>query len=279
LSKSLPTLFPIRRPTKVKDPFGFTTRVLLRFLAPPPKALDRRLAATVRAIATATGEDLGFAADKNGMPTRRKLTDKWLSSRLAAEDGIPLLVCNTRSGAPVLLTFTKREIQVGSSWVFFLQVDCRLDKSYGDRAIISPAVEQVGAATNAWWGEARSHDMAGLTVGQYPNPFVERINNGFPELRGLGALDDVACPGYFGWINYWSPRAAARAGLPKRAAAASRSMEVRLLDNGAWLLTLTPKPFNPSRKTDLKALRAAYDLFPYVGGRVPAEATRAPTPS
>lgn len=74
-------------------------------------------------------------------------------------------------------------------------------------------------------------------------------------------------PAQLGWVNYWSPDAAAYLGFPDEQLDAELLTRSMRTETGAWLVKITPDPLDLTRADHLVTLAKMYARFPRAGIR------------
>jgi hypothetical protein len=105
---------------------------------------------------------------------------------------------------------------------------------------------------------------------------VETVSDVTPEERRLPPIRESLYEGLtelqphnFGWINYWSQEVAAYVGFPESAVGTMMAEHSYRTPAGAWLVKLSPEPFEERNPVHVQSLCAAYEAFPAVARRIP----------
>lgn len=107
------------------------------------------------------------------------------------------------------------------------------------------------------------------TPGSTPARWLPPPGHGIPDTYiREPEIDDPRSPEFYEWLNYWSPATAAHLGFPDPARDGEWLSRAERLDNGGWILQLTPEPLDMENRPDhVATVRRFLERFPQVGFR------------
>ncbi len=105
--------------------------------------------------------------------------------------------------------------------------------------------------------------------GAYPSRWLPPPGHGIPNTYiRAEEVDDPRSPEFYEWLNYWSPATAAHLGFPDASRDAEWLSRAEHLENGGWILQLTPEPLDMEGRPDhVATVRRFLERFPQVGFR------------
>jgi len=226
---------------------------------------DRRVLSCLEASEVVLKEDLVYDLKAGSVPPPRlQSRNAWLRDSRSSR----ILLCNGREDS--LVNFRA----AGGYWIprgmqeplTLIEWTLPFRESYLECA--EDLIAAAGPAGMAWWGITSPPGIGALAGAMMDLPTrPAKPPKGLPVIQQPDNLDHPACPGWFGWINYWSAESASRVGLPSHPAQMEPFDVARRLNDGSWVLRLTSDPFDVANEDHMAKMAAAYEHFKYVGGR------------
>ena len=148
-----------------------------------------------------------------------------------------------------------------------LEVQFDLPPMYTDRA--AAAMVAVGDACGAMHGYAVRSDAWDVMGDQKYIP-GRTISPplGLPYVKLPDKLPSPYSPMYIGWLNYWSPEAAARFNFPDGPGFDELRARAKKTPAGAWRVQLTDEPLDMGNPAHVDVLRRAYAVTRIGSGEV-----------
>jgi hypothetical protein len=177
-------------------------------------------------------------------------------------------VCNGDESYPVTVSGRGRSGLFSPGGQDQFEVHARLPLDEPVIAAAAAVLEGVAEGACALWGRATPDDAEG-DIAYQTAPTLEgppSPRRGLPALKLFEHIRSPEIPYYLGWLNYWSPAAAAAIGFPDPARDAELLSRSRRTATGGWVVQLTDAPLDLDNPAHLDALKRAYERFPEIGG-------------
>lgn len=176
------------------------------------------------------------------------------------QDEIAVLYAGT--GPTAVNTFTNQSYPVVSACGQpLLEFQFTLAPMYTDRA--AAALVAAGDACAALHGYAVPSDAWEVMGEQKYAPPL-----GLPLIKFPKELPSPYSPMFIGWLNYWSPEAAARFHFPDGPGFDELRARAKKTPAGAWLVQLTDEPLDMANPAHVDVLRRAYAVTRIGSGEV-----------
>lgn len=212
---------------------------------------------------------LGWTLSAQGELMALSDREDWLAAD-RTDGGFPF-ICNDDDGSPVTLFGLENLNGLDAGVEPCLEVHAALPLDAVGVAAAVDALEAIGEAARAFWGDATPLDVGAELSRQTLDP-VRKPGvppRGLPALRFPDALRAPEIPHRLGWLNYWSAATARVLGFPENTRDRELLSRSRRTATGGWVVSLSDAPLNLDNPSHLDTLKSTYDRFPEIGGRAP----------
>ncbi len=161
----------------------------------------------------------------------------------------------------------------GNGWYSVRLTEARAEwpQEFASAALRLLALSLSPAEGTAWPGTPGKGPFSNLHT--TPNAAVARWlpapGHGVPDTYiREPEIDDPRSPEFYEWLNYWSPATAAHLGFPDPVRDAEWLSRAEQLENGGWIIQLTPEPLDMEGRPDhVATVRRFLERFPQIGFR------------